>query len=103
MTLKKPADADHPIRDLIRNRWSPRSFADKPVAKETLLSLLKAARWSASSNNGQPWAFIVATKEDAAPLFLFDSVDMDALKNYVHDYRPVNRLINRHEVSVDKS
>ncbi len=66
MTLKKPADANHPIHDLIRERWSPRAFADKPVAKETLLSVLEAARWAASSNNGQPWAFIVATKEDAA-------------------------------------
>lgn len=66
MTLKKPADADHPIHDLIRERWSPRAFADKPVPKETLLSLLEAARWAASSGNGQPWAFIVATKDDAA-------------------------------------
>lgn len=66
MTLKKPADANHPIHDLIRERWSPRAFANKPVAKETLLSVLEAARWAASSNNAQPWAFIVATKEDAA-------------------------------------
>lgn len=41
--------------------------------------------------------------DNAASLFLFDSVDMDAVKNYVHDYKPVNRLINWHEVSVDKS
>lgn len=66
MTLKKPADADHPIHDLIRERWSPRAFADKPVARETLLTVLEAARWSASSNNGQPWAFILATRSDAA-------------------------------------
>ncbi len=66
MTLKKPADANHPIHDLIRNRWSPRAFAGTPVARTTLLTVLEAARWAASSNNGQPWAFIVATKEDAA-------------------------------------
>jgi nitroreductase len=66
MTLKKPADADHPIHDLIRNRWSPRAIAGKPVAKKTLLTVLEAARWAASSNNGQPWAFILATKDDAA-------------------------------------
>ncbi len=66
MTLKKPADADHPIHELIRARWSPRAFADKPVPKEKLLSVLEAARWSASSNNGQPWAFILAAKEDGA-------------------------------------
>ncbi len=66
MTLKKPADADHPIHDLIRNRWSPRAFAGTPVAKTTLLTVLEAARWAASSNNGQPWAFILATKDDTA-------------------------------------
>lgn len=66
MTLRKPADADHPIHDLIRDRWSPRAFADRPVPKETLLSVLEAGRWAASSNNGQPWAFMVATKEEAA-------------------------------------
>jgi nitroreductase len=66
MTLKKPAIADHPIHDLIRERWSPRAFADKPVPKKALLSILEAARWSASSNNGQPWSFIVATKDDGA-------------------------------------
>lgn len=66
MTLKKPADADHPIHDLIRARWSPRAFADKPVAKKTLLTVLEAARWAASSNNGQPWAFILATRSDVA-------------------------------------
>lgn len=40
--------------------------------------------------------------DQAASLFLFDSVDMDAVKNYVKNYQPVNRLINWHEVSVDK-
>jgi nitroreductase len=29
-------------------------------------SLLEAARWAPSSNNEQPWNFLVATKEDQA-------------------------------------
>lgn len=60
----KPAETQYPIHELIRDRWSPRAFSDRPVEKETLISLLEAARWSASSYNYQPWSFIVATKEN---------------------------------------
>src|ERR1700739_4858653 len=62
--MQKPAPADHPIQDLLRNRWSPRAFSDKPVPPEVLRSLFEAARWAPSSNNEQPWAFLVATKDD---------------------------------------
>lgn len=64
--LKKPAQTSVPIHDLIRDRWSPRSFADKAVAPADLTAVLEAARWAASSNNAQPWRFIVATKADAS-------------------------------------
>ncbi|MGB7731981.1 MAG: nitroreductase family protein [Candidatus Acidiferrum sp.] len=64
--MKNPAASDHPVHDLIRHRWSPRAFADKPVAGEVLRSLFEAARWSPSSSNEQPWAFLVATKDDPA-------------------------------------
>ncbi len=62
----KIANPNHPILELFQQRWSPRSFADKPVAKETLLSLLEAARWTASSRNEQPWRFIITTKDNPA-------------------------------------
>jgi nitroreductase len=61
----KPAPTDFPVNDHIRNRWSPRSFADTPVDPVVLSSLFEAARWAPSSNNEQPWAYLVATKEDA--------------------------------------
>jgi nitroreductase len=64
--MNKPATVDHPIHELIRERWSPRAFSDKPIPAEVLRSLFEAARWSPSSSNEQPWAFIVATKEDSA-------------------------------------
>ena len=32
---------------------------------EVLASLFEAARWAPSSGNGQPWSFLVATKENA--------------------------------------
>jgi nitroreductase len=62
--LQKPAPAESPIHDLIRDRWSPRAFRDEIVPAEVLRSLFEAARWAPSSNNEQPWAYIVATRDD---------------------------------------
>jgi len=62
--VEKPADVQHPIHDLIKRRWSPRAFSDRSIKPETLQSLLEAARWAPSSNNEQPWSFIVAAKDD---------------------------------------
>lgn len=64
--MQKPAPSDAPIHQLIRDRWSPRAFADKPIPPEVLRSLFEAARWAPSSNNEQPWAYLVATKDDPA-------------------------------------
>ena len=63
--MQKPAPTDFPVHDLIRDRWSPRAFASKPVEPAVLASLFEAARWAPSSNNEQPWAYLVATKDDA--------------------------------------
>ena len=52
--LKKTATTSAPIHSLIGERWSPRAFVDRAVE-----------RWAASSYNGQPWNFIVATKNDS--------------------------------------
>jgi len=64
MEMKKPAPTDHPTHDLITHRWSPRAFATKPVPADVLRSLFEAARWAPSSNNEQPWAYLVATQDD---------------------------------------
>ncbi len=61
--MEKQADTQYPIHDLLRRRWSPRAFDDRPIEPEKLRSLFEAARWAPSSNNGQPWRFLVATKE----------------------------------------
>jgi nitroreductase len=61
--MHKRAPTDHPVHDLITERWSPRAFSDKPVAPDVLASVFEAARWAPSSSNEQPWAYIVATKE----------------------------------------
>ncbi|MBM4170009.1 MAG: nitroreductase [Ignavibacteria bacterium] len=60
--LDKPPKTAAPIHSLLARRWSARAFADAPVEIEQIISLLEAARWSASSRNEQPWHFVVARK-----------------------------------------
>ncbi len=62
--INKSADAQYPIHDLLRSRWSPLAFSERAVEPEKLCSVLEAARWAASSFNEQPWSFIVATKNN---------------------------------------
>jgi nitroreductase len=52
------------VDDLILRRWSPRAYSDKDVSAADLEALFEAARWSASSGNGQPWRFLVGRKGD---------------------------------------
>jgi nitroreductase len=61
--VEKPADVAHPIEELLRRRWSPRAFSERPIEPEKMLSLFEAARWSASCYNEQPWRFIVASRD----------------------------------------
>jgi len=60
--MHKPAATQYPVHELIRERWSPRAFSEKAVPPEILQSLFEAARWAPSSNNEQPWAFLVGTR-----------------------------------------
>ena len=62
--MDKPAPTDYPVHELIQNRWSPRAFDPRPLETDTLLSILEAARWAPSSNNLQPWRFIVANRDN---------------------------------------
>jgi nitroreductase len=62
--MTKLAQPDHPILDVIAERWSPYGYGDRPVDKADLASLFEAARWAASSYNEQPWRYIVATRDD---------------------------------------
>ncbi|BCQ27417.1 nitroreductase family protein (plasmid) [Caballeronia sp. NK8] len=63
----RPAPTDIDIHPLIAGRWSPRAYAEQPVAHADVLALLEAARWAPSAYNVQPWRFLVFEKgEDAA-------------------------------------
>ena len=63
---KLPATAQ-PVHNLIKHRWSPVGFdRERDIDRETLLSILEAGRWAASSANLQPWRFIVAPRSNEA-------------------------------------
>ena len=63
--MEKPANTQFPIHDLLRRRWSPRAFAERPVEPEKIQRLFEAARWASSCFNEQPWVFIMATADQA--------------------------------------
>ncbi len=62
--MQRPAPTDVPLSELVRHRWSPRSYSDKAVPSDVLRGLFEAARWAPSSSNLQPWTYVVATKDD---------------------------------------
>lgn len=52
------------LDSLIKQRFSPRAFAEKSVSEQELKMLFEAARWAPSSRNEQPWRFIYASKSE---------------------------------------
>ena len=71
------AKTNHPVHELIRNRWSPRSISSKPVEREKLLSILEAARWAPSCFGEEPWRYVVATSDDPEGLKAAQGVVME--------------------------
>ncbi len=102
--MSRIATTEHEVLPLVRERWSPRAFAETEVDTTTLRSLLEAARWAPSAYNEQPWRFIVARKQEpeaferalallvegnqawahAAPVLLFGLVK----RSYSHNGKP---------------
>ncbi|HBB92004.1 MAG TPA: nitroreductase [Bacteroidales bacterium] len=56
----KSATTRYPVLDMIRERWSPRSFSPEMISEENLNTLLEAASWSFSGGNMQPWFYLYA-------------------------------------------
>lgn len=63
--FSKEADTDFEIHPLIRQRWSPRAFAEREVEPDKLQRIFEAARWAPSSMNEQPWRFLLGFRGDA--------------------------------------
>lgn len=74
--MKKSAEFESPILEVIQMRRSRRAYSDKPVKQEQINSLFEAARWAPSSVNEQPWLYLYATK-DQKELWekIFDSLN----------------------------
>ncbi|WP_238985482.1 nitroreductase family protein [Nitrosococcus halophilus] len=49
----KKASTNHPIQELLAERWSPYAFASQPVEEADLCALFEAARWAPSSGGAQ--------------------------------------------------
>jgi nitroreductase len=62
----KRATTDYPVMDILKNRWSPRSFSDESISENNLATLFEAASWAPSSRNEQPWMYIYAHRSDKA-------------------------------------
>ncbi len=62
------------VEDLIRRRWSPRTYSDKEVPTAELKRLFEAARWAASSSNEQPWRFLVGRRGDETYQKIFNTL-----------------------------
>jgi nitroreductase len=62
------------VEDIILKRWSPRSFADKPVSSADLTKIFTAASWAASSYNEQPWRFLIGKKGDETYTKILDAL-----------------------------
>jgi len=60
------------ILPILKKRWSPRAFDDRPVEPEKLRNIFEAARWSPSASNIQPWVFFLGIKGDNAYNKIFD-------------------------------
>ena len=51
------------IHKIIRERRSITVFKDKPVEEAAVLLILDAGRWAPSSNNSQPWEFVIVSEK----------------------------------------
>ncbi|MFZ5947875.1 MAG: nitroreductase family protein [Stygiobacter sp.] len=60
----KEAKTIYPVNELIKKRWSARSFSNKEISDDELNTIFEAASWAFSSMNYQPWRYIYSKKSD---------------------------------------
>lgn len=52
------------VREVIKERWSPRAFAGKAISTSDLRLILESASKAPSAFNEQPWRYIIGNKSD---------------------------------------
>lgn len=75
VTINKITPTEHHIKELIKNRWSPRTFAQTPITEEKARILLEAGRWAPSASNIQPWRIIWGLKGTEMYDRIFECLD----------------------------
>src|ERR1035437_6536108 len=70
----KEAPTVEGVLPIFHQRWSARSFSDRDVSPAELRKVFEAARWAASSNNEQPWRFIMGTRNSLTYQKIFESL-----------------------------
>jgi len=62
LNAMKHAHAADGVLPVFQERWSPRAFSPREVSSQDLRRIFEAARWAPSSNNAQPWRYIVGLR-----------------------------------------
>ncbi|MGO9317843.1 MAG: nitroreductase family protein [Terracidiphilus sp.] len=70
----KQAPAIDGVLPVVLARWSPRSYAARDVSPADLKIIFEAARWAASSNNEQPWRFLVGLRNSSTHQKIFSAL-----------------------------
>lgn len=70
----KQAERAAGVLPVIHERWSARAFADRDVSRDDLKRVFEAARWAPSSNNEQPWRYVVGTRGTQTHRHIFESL-----------------------------
>ncbi len=60
----KIPNTNYPVIDVIKNRWSIRSFKKDAISQDEIATLIEAASWAPSCNNEQPWQFYYVQKNN---------------------------------------
>ncbi len=81
----------HPALNVIKERRSIRRFLDKDVDHSLIEELLWMASWAPSSNNNQPWRFVVV-RDIEKKSQIFDTF-IDRMKDYYENHGvPLERI-----------
>ncbi len=74
----------NPVLKTIKERRSIRKFTEKEVEDSKLELILKAATWAPSSNNDQPWKFVVVKNKDTKEKVL--NAFLDRMRDYFESH-----------------
>lgn len=58
----KHAPAVEGVLPVFHQRWSARAFSPREISRHDLHRIFEAVRWTPSSNNEQPWRYIVGPR-----------------------------------------